>query len=379
MKAPIRVLHYGMSSNLGGIESFIINVYRNINRSKIQFDFLTFSSNIVFSEEIERLGGKVYRLSSRKESFFNHSRQLKDFFIEHQEFNNVHVHLNTCSYIEPIIAAARSGKGNIIAHSHNQWSGKNARVKIFHEFNKPKVTKYSNHLFACSNIAGEYMFGDDLVKNEKYKLVKNGIDSKLYKFNSLIRGEVRQQLNIKNKFVIGHIGRLSYQKNHKFILDIFSNVYKMNKEAVLLLIGNGELEKEIKAKIKILGLEKSVIMLGVRNDIPNLLQAMDVFLFPSHFEGFGIAALESQAAGLKTIVSESLPEDIKVTDLLEVISLERPASYWAKQILMHDMDYNDQREKYNKKIVNSGFDIMETVELLESCYLSKELKLSKEF
>lgn len=361
-----------MSSSVGGIESFIMNVYRNIDKSKVQFDFLTFGNQIAYSDEIEKMGGRIYKLTSRKENYTENRKQLYDFFKEHQEYRTFHYHLNTCSYITPMVIAHKAGLKNIIAHSHNQWKGKSLRIKVAHNINRPKVLKYANHLFSCSDIAGKYMFGNDVVKSKKYKLINNAIDANLYKYNQDLRDKYRRNLKLDGKFVVGHVGRFNYQKNHDFILDIFNYVFKSNPNAVLLLIGNGELEDAVKSKIEGLGLSKSVIMLGVRNDIPQLLQAMDVFLFPSHFEGFGIAALESQAAGLKTIVSEALPDDIKVTELLEVIPLERPASYWAKQIIMHDLDHTDLREKYNKKIVDSGYDIMETVKILEDCYLSKK-------
>ncbi|MGY6766145.1 glycosyltransferase family 1 protein [Faecalibacterium prausnitzii] len=369
MKNPIRVLHYGMSSNLGGIESFIMNVYRNIDKSKVQFDFLTFSPNIAFSDEIKEMGGRIYKLTSRRKSFVKNHREIYEFFKNHKEYINVHVHINTCSYIKPMMAAAKtSNKRKIITHSHNEWRGNNFRIKLFHKLNQSRVVEYSDSLFACSDVAGRYMFRKDGIESNKYRIIKNGIDTKKYLFNPSIRSKVRRDLDLENKFVIGHIGRLSHQKNHSFLLDIFNKVYQSNKDAVLLLIGGGELESKIKLKIKELGLETAVLMLGVRTDIPDLLQAMDVFLFPSLYEGLGIVTIEAQASGLPCIVSNAVPNEAFITELIQPISLDESSEHWAKEILRYSEGY--MRKNTSSEIKENGYDILDTAKWLESFYLN---------
>lgn len=369
MNAPIRVLHYGMSSSVGGIESFIMNVYRKIDRSKIQFDFLTFEPQIAFTKEIEELGGKIYCLTSRRENFLDNYQQVNAFFKEHLEYKNVHFHFNTCSYIKPLIAASKSGDRNIITHSHNQWGGMNSRVKLFHSLNRPKVVKVSNYLFACSDIAGEYMFERKSMDSDNYKLLNNAIDAESYRYKLKNRAEMRKLLNIESNFVVGHVGRLSYQKNHEFLLDIFYQLNKLNKNAILLIIGEGELEEKIKRKINNLGLNNSVMMLGVRKDIPNILQAMDVFLFPSHFEGLPFTLVEAQAAGLPCIISDTISNQVCITANIVYKSLSSSPKTWADHIL-NLQDEFERRDTYNE-IVNSGFDISTLVSFLEEVYTSK--------
>lgn len=349
-----------MSPNIGGIESFIMNIYRNIDRSKIQFDFLCFSPKIPFSEEITKLGGKIYYLKSRRENYFRNKKQVYSFFKEHQEYKLVHFHLNTCSYIDPILAASKTNK-KIIVHSHNQWMGKNLRIRLLHFLNKNKIATMADELLACSNLAGNYMFN-----SKKYKLIKNAIDAEKFRYNPIVREKVRTILNIKDKFVIGHVGRFSYQKNHDFLLDIFDYVYKKNRNSILILIGSGELEEEIKNKIKRLNLEDVVLLLGNRNDIHNILQAMDVFVFPSYYEGLPISVIEAQAAGLPCIISNNITKDVSITKNMIFISLNESAEIWAQYALAYSKNY--QRKDTISDIINSGYDIKSLVKRIEKIY-----------
>lgn len=368
MHEPIRVLHYGMSPSIGGIETFIMNIYRKINRNKIQFDFLTFSDKIAFEDEIKTLGGKIFRLTSRRENFLENYRQINGFFKKHEEYRTIHYHITTCSYIAPLIAASKCER-NIIVHSHSNYTGTDLLVKLFHKLNQPKVIKLSKYMFACSQEAGEYMFGKKNLISKKYVLIKNAIDAEVYRYNPKVRRKIRNILNINDNYVVGHVGRFSPPKNHEFLLDIFYEVYKYNKDAVLLLVGSGELEGDIRRKINSLGLRNNVKMLGERRDVHEIMQAMDIFLFPSLYEGFGIAPLEAQAAGLKTIVSDKVPIEVKViTDLLESIPLSKPAIFWANRVLSFMNGYS--RKDTYEEIVRSGYDIKEIIKMLEMLYLN---------
>lgn len=363
----IRVLNYGMSPNLGGIEIFIMNNYRKIDRNKIQFDFLTFCDEIAFQDEILRLGGNIHRLTSRKENVLKNYLELKNFFKVHDEYDIIHYHINTCSYILPLKMVQGNLKYTIIVHSHNEWKGNSIVTNFFHRINRSKIRKISNYRFACSEIAGKYMFGDNIDLDKNFRICPNSIDTKEFIFCSEKREEKRKELDLENEFVIGHVGRLSYQKNHEFILDIFNEVHKRNKDSRLVLAGDGELRSQIIAKVKNLQLEGVVHILGLRNDVDELMNAFDVFLLPSHFEGFGIVALEAQASGIRTIVSDVVPKDIEITDLVEFVSLKNDAPYWANIVLKYQNGY--ERKNMFRIISKSNYDISKNVRWLEDFYL----------
>lgn len=361
MKQQVKVLYVGMDSCMGGIESFIINVFRKIDNSKVKIDFLKFQDKICFEEEINDRGSTVFQLPPRRKNPFKFYSSLFCFFKNHPEYGVVHVHLNTCSCIAPAVIAKLYGR-KVIVHSHNEWKGDRKLVKILDSINKKFIPFFSDKMLACSDLAGKWMF-----KNHAYTVVNNGIDTSKYAYNPAQRGKIRKSLDIDNKLVIGNVGRLSYQKNHDFLIDIFNEIFKKNSSAILLLIGSGELELQLKRKVSNLNLDNAVLFLGVRSDIPELLQAMDVFLFPSFFEGLGIVAIEAQAAGLPCIVSDAIPQEAFVTDLVESISLNESAEKWAEEI--NKFYYSNIRRNTSKEIIEAGYDIQKTAKELEELYL----------
>ena len=201
-----------------------------------------------------------------------------------------------------------------------------------------------------------------------YTIVNNGIDTEKFVFDKQVRDKIRTGLKIENKFVVGHIGRFSYQKNHEFLIDIFNEVYKKNSNAVLLLLGCGELEKQIREKVHILGLDKAVIFNGTVSNANEFYQAMDCFVLPSHFEGLGIVAVESQASGLKTLCSDVVPKEAQITNLLEFMSLSDTAEAWAEKVLSYDNRYG--RRDMSDEIKKSGFDIKYSAKQLEGLYFN---------
>ncbi|MEK5214649.1 glycosyltransferase [Psychrobacillus sp. FSL H8-0487] len=212
-------------------------------------------------------------------------------------------------------------------------------------------------------MAAKEMFG----KNE-HILIKNAIPAKEYIYNDKIRKEVRTQYGLEKKFIIGHVGRLSYSKNHEFLLKIFVNIHEKNKDAILLLVGDGELRNDIEKKIEELGLKEHVILTGVRNDISRLLQAMDVFVFPSHFEGLGIVAIEAQASGLPCVISDTIPQEALITNDIKQVSLNVGVEVWAETILNYKDSFN--RKNTYQEINNAGYDIKEESSKLEQLYLN---------
>ncbi|MCL2773488.1 MAG: glycosyltransferase family 1 protein [Oscillospiraceae bacterium] len=371
MSEIIRVLHVIGSMNVGGAETFIMNVYRNIDREKVQFDFLLNVPNkTAYEDEITSLGGKIYRIPRRFPNYLKHLKALDYFFKKNTQYNIVHQHTGSNVAISTIISAKKHNINKIIYHSHNSESSRKDILSYAFEFiYKSQVKKYANYYFACSYLAAEHLFGKYIDKKE-IKIINNAIDTEKFIFNKNIRELKRKELQIDSKFVIGHTGRFATQKNHTFILDIFAKVCKHKSDAVLLLIGDGSLRGEVENKIERLGLKDKVILTGVRSDVNELLQAMDIFLFPSLWEGFGIVLIEAQASGLHSIASaDVVPESAKVTDLLEYIPLEESPVYWAKKVLQYENGY--ERKNMQEKIIKAGFDIKETTKWLQEFYCGK--------
>jgi glycosyltransferase involved in cell wall biosynthesis len=367
-KIMIRVLHCVGLMNRGGIETMLMNLYRNINRNKVQFDFLTISDEEGhFDKEIYELGGRIYNVKSRRQGVIKNRLDLNRFFKEHKEYNTVHMHLSSLTYIEPLIIAKKYNVKNRIIHSHNTKGAPGLIHSILHNINRLRIDQIVTHKFACSKEAGFWLFGKD-VYGEKVNILNNAIDTKIFNFNKNKRNEVRRGLSIQDRFVIGHVGRFSNQKNHSFIIDIFHEIYLKNKNAVLMLVGDGNLQSEIRQKVNRLGLTDSVLFLGIRSDIPDLLQAMDVFLFPSLYEGLPVTLIEAQAAGLKVIASDSISNEVKITNQLEFNSLSENAKVWSQKVLNYSNGYD--RFDMQEKIEKAGYDIDGNTSWLEEFYTS---------
>jgi len=367
MNKPIKILHVLFSLNRGGAETFIMNLYRNIDRTKIQFDFAVHKKERgAYEDEVEKLGGKVYRIPPY--NGINHIKYKKewfDFFKTNNSYKIIHGHMNSTASIYLKIAKKLGFK--TIAHSHTAElfkSGKDIIKKIM----QLSVKYTADYLFACSYSAGIWLYGNKYCNKPNFYIINNAIDTEKFIFDKNIRVLKRKELTTENKFVIGHVGNFIKPKNHMFILDIFGEVYKRNPNAVLLLAGDGGLRKNIEDKIEKLSLKNNVILTGVCPNVNDLLQSMDVFLFPSLYEGLGISLIEAQANGLHCITSaDTVPQLAKVTELLEYIPLDKSASYWAEQVLKYANGY--ERQNMQEKITKKGFDIKETAYWLEDFYL----------
>lgn len=364
----LRVLHVVFGMDRGGIETFIMNIYRNIDRSKIQFDFLVHTQDEkAYDNEIRSMGGNIFYVSPRSEGVLKNKRELNKFFSVNNNYKIVHQHASSLSYIEPLKAAKRFGiKGRII-HSHSTRQGGHKFHKYMHAFNKKNIEGIATEYFACSKLASQWMYTESMILNNKIEIIKNGIKTENYIFNEKIRTEVRKSLGVENKTVIGHVGRFSFPKNHKFLIEIFIEILKMKKDCVLLLVGGGELESQIMGKIKGKDIEKKVIFTGVRSDISDLMRAMDIFVFPSLYEGLPISLVEAQTTGMKCFASDRITDEVIITDLVRTLSLEDSSLYWAKSILKEVSDY--QRFDYSAKVESKGYDIKNIAEKLQLHYL----------
>ena len=360
---PIRVLHVIDGMGSGGAEAFIMNLYRNIDRTKVQFDFLLRSTENLYNDEIESLGGRIFLTATFPRHAWQNYKDTEAFFTEHKEYAIIHVHGNALLYMSGLLLAKKTGIPVRIMHSHNTQTRKPI-FRLIHEGNKLFIHSLATTQLACSEAAGEWMF-----KGYDCTVVNNGIDVKEYLYNAAAREEIRKEFQLDGKFVVGHIGRFLRSKNHSFLLDIFSEIHKQNEAAVLLLIGTGLLEESIREQVRQLGLEDAVIFAGVRNDVEKMLQAMDVFLFPSLFEGLGIVAVEAQAAGLHTIVSEAVPKEAFLTELIESIPLSAPKEEWAEKVLRYQQGY--ERPNTFEQLRNAGYDIESVAKEMERFYISK--------
>ncbi|MGS2777498.1 glycosyltransferase family 1 protein [Robertmurraya sp. GLU-23] len=357
----IRVLHILDGLKSGGAESFIMNVYREINRDNIQFDFLIRTSeDNIYIDEIRKLGGRVYYLPSFPKEFFKNLKALNSFFKEHTEYRTIHVHANSLIYIFPLIFAKNHGIKNRIIHSHNTHASTKL-ASILHYIFRPYANEIATQKLACSKLAGKWMYA-----NRQFEVINNAIETKKFRFDKNIRQTVRNELKVDNKLVIGHIGRFVAQKNHKFLLEIFKGMHEANKDTILVLVGDGPLQKEIKEEIARYDLQDAVYLLGVRTDIPKLLQAFDLFLFPSLFEGLPFTLIEAQAAGVPCVISESITNEVVLINNVKKLPLSLNAKEWAIESV--DMLKDSKHYDTFDEISNSGFDIHNTVRELEKIY-----------
>ena len=339
---PIRVAHIVGKMVGGGVEAFIMNYYRNIDRTKVQFDFIIDSdSKVVPREEIENMGGKIIEIPPYQK-IFSYIKELKKILNENK-YKIVHSHLNSLS-VFPLFAAYLAKVPVRIAHSHSTTNKREWKKNIVKNILKPFSKVFATHYFACSEHAAKWLFGDKALKSGEVKIIHNAIDLKKFESTEKIRERVRKSLNIENKFVLGHVGRFVEQKNHLFLIEIFNEVYKENNNAVLLLIGEGPLEEKIKEKINEMKLQNCVYFLGIRNDVNELMQAMDVFVFPSLYEGLGIVVVEAQCLKLNIVCSTEVPKEVDFSNRICFVDLNQNVDVWKKHII----DY--KKDNYNKKI-----------------------------
>lgn len=319
-------------ANLSGVDTVVMEYYRHMDRSRIQFDFiLDGTGETLIDEEIRRLGGRIYKVEPYERNMARSVQQWAALFRENR-YPIVHAHLNTLS-VFPLYAAWRAGVPVRIAHNHSIAAPGEGKRTLMKYLLRPWAGAFATHYGACSELAGKWLFGKCFYDAGKVRLIKNAVNIGRFSYNAETRGRIRKELNLDGKPVIGHVGRFVYQKNHDLLLDIFREIHARNPRAALLLVGSGDLEDAMMQKADALGLAGSVLFLGTRADVPDLMQAMDVFLFPSNYEGLGMAVIEAQTSGLRTVVSEAVPEEAKVTDLLEYCSLMQPASAWADKVL----------------------------------------------
>lgn len=359
MGEPIRVLHVVTYMGRGGLETMIMNYYRHMDRSKVQFDFLTHrDEKWDYDDEIESLGGRIYHLPRLNPFSPKYLKSLDDFFRSHKEYDIVHCHQDCLSGIV-LKYAKKNGVPFTIAHSHSSNQNKNFKYLIKLAA-KRNITKYADYLFACGKEAGKWMFNTD-----DFTILNNAIDTESYIYDKEKSLNMRKKLGIENKFVVGHVGRFRREKNHSFIIDIFKKVSEIRDDALLMLVGDGELMEDMKNKVSSLGLDDKVMFLGSRSDVSDLMQAMDVFIFPSLYEGFPLTMIEAQSSGLNCIISDKIPQECIISKNVKIVGLDKSCTDWANEVINVD---NSKRNQC-KEIDNNKYDIKSNTLWLEDFYL----------
>ena len=373
---PVKVLHMTMLG-AGGISTLIVNINKAIDLSKVTFDYLVFRNQKEFYEDdIIKLGGKkvIADTSSARNKaityFLKYTKTKK--ILKDNHYDVVHVDASTPLDMVIGLAAKNAGVKCVIMHSHNAGDIEKSLIKkLIINLCKKLIPYVFTDYMATSVEAAEFMFPPKVTQKRKYTIISNGIFAHKYEYSEQKRNLVRKELGINDEFILGHIGRFSPQKNHVFILDVFMEIKKILDSSKLVLVGKGELEEAIRSKAEKLGIEKDIVFYGLSNDIPSILSSFDAFIFPSLWEGLGIAGIEAQCSGLRTYCSINIPDEASITDLYIRVESNDPQS-WAQMIVS---DYNKKEERHNwiENVIMSGFDIKKTADDLQSFYLSKAI------
>ncbi len=346
--------------NAGGAETFLMKIYRQLDKTLYQMDFcINVKEPCFYEDEINAMHGKVYRIPSKSENLKEFISQLHKIISENNYEYVLRITSNAAGFLDLKIAK-KAGAKVCAARSSNSSDGKGIKVRIAHMLGKFLYGKYVDVRIAPSDKAAVYTFGEKALKTGEVHILKNGLNIDAFQFSQSERELLLKTLHLENKFVVGHIGRFNTQKNHEFLLDIFAQIKKKKENAVLVLIGKGELQGAIKEKADKLDLSESVFFLGVRSDVPQLLSVMDVFVFPSFYEGMPNTVIEAQASGLPCLISDTITAEAGVTDLVRFESLKSSAVQWADKAIEITQNRND-RSAYTAEMKSAGYDIEDCV------------------
>lgn len=354
----IRILHCVNNMHRAGLETMIMNYYRNIDRIRVQFDFLMHRpQRSDYDDEIEALGGRIYRAPRLyPQNYLAYFRYMDNFFRQHPEYQIIHSHIDAMSYL-PLLAAKKANVPIRIAHSHSTGIDRDIKYPI-KQFFRSQLGKVTTHSFSCGNKAGEFLF-----KGREFTVIPNAVDPITFQFNADTRRSKREELSISDRFVVGHVGRMTYAKNHDFLFLLLKELLKNKPNALLLLVGTGEREKELKEKAVSLGIASSVLFLGNRNDLHELYQAMDVLVLPSHFEGIPLVGIEAQFSALPCLFSNGVPREVCFSELCRFQNLSYPPSVWAEDVL----SLYDETDR-SIEVENSLYDIRVSAVDLQTRY-----------
>lgn len=353
-----KILMYGMSDDRGGIETYVMNVFRHMDRSQYEIWFTSACDQICFEHEIKALGGKIVHIIGSRHNYPVYKKSLNCVF--RQKFDAIFFNVCDLISIDVLKCAKRVGVPVRVVHSHN--AGRDGKMNLIHgcaeKFHRRYIKGYATDLWACSTVAGDWMFG-----KQPYKVISNGIDAEAFQYSKANGEAVRKEMGIsENTLMICMVGRLTKQKNPLLALDIFAVVIKKRPESVLLVVGDGELKEAVTKRTEELGISKQVIIAGIRSDIPDVLSASNIYLMTSLYEGLPFVLVEAQASGLPCVVSDKVSDEVNITGLVKYVPLQASAETWADAILNAS---DSGRECAYEQVAQKGYDINSTVKMLE--------------
>lgn len=340
--------------NTGGAETFLMKLYRQMDRTKYQMDFcVNVFEEGFYDSEINKLGGRIYRIPPKSSDIKAFKSQLMEI-IANNHYKYVMRVTSNCAGFMDLKIAKQAGAEVCIVRSSNSSDGEGLKQKIAHRMGRLLYGRYVDKKIAPSDVAAEYTFGRRAYRNGEVKILHNALDLNVYRYTETGRNAIRKEFSIEEDTkVIGHIGRFNHQKNHEFLIKIFNEIHRTNTNTILLLVGSGELEQEIRSQIATCGLQDSVIFAGIRSDIPSILSAMDVFLFPSLYEGMPNTVIEAQATGLPCVISDTITKEANITGIVRYMDISASPETWSKAVLLLDMERKDVKDKF----LNNGYDI----------------------
>lgn len=372
MKSIIRVLHILHAMGRGGAETMLMNYYRNIDRTKVQFDFLlTEQNHCDYEDEILEMGGRIYRVPLLKlPNPFLYIKGVRNFLKQHPEYKIVHSHTSSKSAI-PLWVAKTCGVPVRVCHAHSSNSGRGFEGMVRRGlcvWLKRVATDY----MSCGFDAAYCWYGKKIVEQDRVMVTPNAVDCDKYSFDEITRDRVRNKCSISsNTLVLGMVSRFHPVKNHLFVLDVLSELVSRGINVKLLLVGDGQLHAEIEEKAKTLDILDNIVFTGIVNDVHNYLQAMDLVLMPSFNEGLPVSLIEAQAVGLKCLVSTGVPSEVNITGLVDFLPLSKGAETWAKELLRLSISSRPSADKIQMSLRSAGYEIQTAAKKLEEWYTSK--------
>lgn len=363
----MKVLQIGLGNASGGVEAFVMNYYRELVKLNVQFDFVCMYGKIAYEEEIKSLGGHVFYVPNAKENYFGYVTGLKKV-LNREHYDAVHVNMLSAANLVPLKTAKRMGIKKIIAHSHNSSCPGFVR-QFMDKINKPKITRYATDLLACGDEAARWLFGEEMFDSGKVVIMQNAVLMEKYLFSEKNRQVIREKYGWGKRFIVGHVGRFELQKNHEAVIEIFKHVQKRVPDALLCMVGDGVLRSHIEELVSFAGLQDNVFFAGNQENVSEFLSAMDVFLFPSLFEGVPFAMIEAQVNGLSCVMSDTISkETVILSDQVKVLSLNMDYKIWADCICDFQEAKRVDECAIKEGVKKKHFDIIKEAERLKQLY-----------
>ena len=361
----IEVLLFGMSDNRGGIETYLKKIWDNIDKTRFHFNFIDMNGSnkkACFYDELSQNGASFYKITPRRESAIKNRKDLNRLFKEHH-FDIFHFNVNTLSYLLPVEIALKNGSA-VVVHSRNGGTSNRVITRVLHAVNKKRLQKMHVTRIAVSPMAGEWLFG-----KSKFDVYYNGVQTEKFKYTDENRKRIRAEQKCENKLVIGNVSVFTPAKNHRFMIDVFEKIKERNPDSSLWFVGDGVERANIEQYIAEKGLQSDIKLLGRRSDVPEIYAALDLFLFPSTFEGFGNVLLEAECEGVPCLISDCIPQDALIMDNTAVLSLDESLECWADKIMEMSQKQKTDRSKCNEEIEKTVFSVKSEICRIEELYI----------